>query len=416
MKNNSGSPFRKLNLAFITCITVAMVLYSVYLFFQTNQRVLEENRSSMMILNQQMIRNIELVFDGIQTTGIIHIIDDDLNRLLHREFNHQDGGIELAKNRLRIEKALETMVRSDTLYENIIYFVDDEIILQAVSRYSNALKAYSDGKKALDVKGVNIYVTAPRVSKNSTIKTFDVVKKVYGFSSYSVLGYVVVEANFSIFEEQFDKVSDSGVASDFFIYTKEGEVIYQSKGIEEKTVDALKDIVEFNKTCIESDDKGDIDGKTGAIDTDKLFGSYTYVEETGWTIVQFGERSMIAESSLENLRITLLLFVVSILIITAVAELVFKKLENRLEVYIDRTYMAEVRYKEMELEMLQNQINPHFLYNTLNLIGGLAVLNDIDEIADITKHLSDMFRYNVKGDRITSVRNEVEQAEKYLMI
>lgn len=416
MKNNSGSPFRKLNLVFITCIIGALVFYSVYLFYQSNQRVLEENKSSMTVLNQQMSRNIELIFDGIQTTGIIHIIDDDLNRLLLSEFNHLDGGIELAKDRLRTEQALETMVRSDTLYENISYVVEDAIVLQAVSKYTNVLTSYVEGKAILNEKGVNIYVTVPRESDNSTTKTFDVVKKVYGFSNYSVIGYVVVEVNFNTFTEQFDKVSVSEAVSDFFIYAKEGEVIYQSAEFEEGTVDELREITESKKLRSLSDDARGNSGYFGVIDTNKLFGSYMYVEETGWTIVQFRDRRMIAESSFKNLRVALLLFVLSILIITALAELVFQKQENRLEEYIGRTYLAEVRYKETELEMLQNQINPHFLYNTLNLIGGLAVLNDVDEIADITKLLSDMFRYNVKGGRVTSIANEVDQVEKYLMI
>lgn len=57
---------------------------------------------------------------------------------------------------------------------------------------------------------------------------------------------------------------------------------------------------------------------------------------------------------------------------------------------------AEKRLEMIKLELLKNQINPHFLFNTLNVIGGMANLEDADTTEKMIKALSSLFRYNLK--------------------
>lgn len=57
---------------------------------------------------------------------------------------------------------------------------------------------------------------------------------------------------------------------------------------------------------------------------------------------------------------------------------------------------AEKRLKSMHLELLKSQINPHFLFNTLNVIGGMANLEDAVITEKMIKALSSLFRYNLK--------------------
>ena len=63
---------------------------------------------------------------------------------------------------------------------------------------------------------------------------------------------------------------------------------------------------------------------------------------------------------------------------------------------IDRTLLYELNRKQMELKMLQYQINPHFLYNTLNTISALAEIGGVPQIIEITDNLSSLLRYNVQ--------------------
>jgi len=90
---------------------------------------------------------------------------------------------------------------------------------------------------------------------------------------------------------------------------------------------------------------------------------------------------------------------------------------RQLKQSMDRQYMGNILVKQAEFEALQNQINPHFLYNTLDSIRGQALLKGAEDIADMTEALAIMFRYSInqKGSMV-SLRAEIENVENYLKI
>jgi two-component system, sensor histidine kinase YesM len=79
-------------------------------------------------------------------------------------------------------------------------------------------------------------------------------------------------------------------------------------------------------------------------------------------------------------------------------------------------YEVELSKKEAELSALQSQINPHFLYNTLECIRSISSVHDITEIVDISTSMAKIFRYSIKGSNFTSVRQEIECIQDYLVI
>ncbi|WP_080836740.1 sensor histidine kinase [Cohnella massiliensis] len=70
---------------------------------------------------------------------------------------------------------------------------------------------------------------------------------------------------------------------------------------------------------------------------------------------------------------------------------------------------AEVRQKDAVLLAMQNQINPHFLYNTLEVINCQAIIHDVPSVSRMSKALADFFRYSIDSDR-TEVALDVELA------
>ena len=73
--------------------------------------------------------------------------------------------------------------------------------------------------------------------------------------------------------------------------------------------------------------------------------------------------------------------------------------------------------KEAELRSLQNQINPHFLFNTLNTLSRLAYIEGAKESSELMNSVSRLLRYNLRDiDRSTTLGDELEVMEAYLKI
>ena len=79
-------------------------------------------------------------------------------------------------------------------------------------------------------------------------------------------------------------------------------------------------------------------------------------------------------------------------------------------------YEAELQKKQSELLYLRSEINPHFLYNTLESIMGMAYLENAPQTAQMVKNLGKIFKYSVKGQDMVSVQEELSTIQAYLSI
>ncbi|GAB6108652.1 sensor histidine kinase [Fusibacter bizertensis] len=82
-----------------------------------------------------------------------------------------------------------------------------------------------------------------------------------------------------------------------------------------------------------------------------------------------------------------------------------------------KEYQSEINKKEAQLRALQAQINPHFMYNTLQVIGGMALKKDASEIYAITIALSDIMRYSLNyAKEMVVLKEEITYLNSYLSI
>ncbi|MDP3443075.1 MAG: histidine kinase, partial [Ignavibacteria bacterium] len=92
-------------------------------------------------------------------------------------------------------------------------------------------------------------------------------------------------------------------------------------------------------------------------------------------------------------------------------------LMTRVRNLIDQEYKSEIELKNAQLKALQAQINPHFLYNTLQMMGGIALSRDVHEIYGIANTMAEMFRYSISGGSdLVSIHDEIKHTENYLFI
>lgn len=83
----------------------------------------------------------------------------------------------------------------------------------------------------------------------------------------------------------------------------------------------------------------------------------------------------------------------------------------------EREHAEIVLRQESEYAQLQSQINPHFLYNTLEVVRGQALIDDNYKIADMTEALAKYFRYNIgkDNDKVT-LSEEIDNVYNYIKI
>ncbi|MBD0384086.1 histidine kinase [Paenibacillus sp. WST5] len=91
-------------------------------------------------------------------------------------------------------------------------------------------------------------------------------------------------------------------------------------------------------------------------------------------------------------------------------------LSKEIQLTQKQKYEIEIAKKQMEISAFRNQINPHFLYNTLECIRAIAFYYKVQDIADISTSLSNMFRYAVKGNDFVTIRDEISHVKEYAKI
>lgn len=82
----------------------------------------------------------------------------------------------------------------------------------------------------------------------------------------------------------------------------------------------------------------------------------------------------------------------------------------------ERELMMENHLKDAQLKYLQAQINPHFLFNTLNAGAQLAMLEGADKTYTYVQNVADFFRYSIKSKEETTLEDELVQVEHYIYI
>jgi len=90
---------------------------------------------------------------------------------------------------------------------------------------------------------------------------------------------------------------------------------------------------------------------------------------------------------------------------------------KRIKELINEVYIADIKKKEAELNALQAQINPHFMYNTLDSINWMAIAVGAKNIQKMTQSLASMLRYSLNnGENQVEVYREIDQVRAYLDI
>lgn len=95
----------------------------------------------------------------------------------------------------------------------------------------------------------------------------------------------------------------------------------------------------------------------------------------------------------------------------------FNTMTHKIDKLMEEIKEKEKHLRTSEISALHSQINPHFLYNTLDTIVWMAEFGDHEKVIDLTKALASFFRLSLSGgSELTTVENELQHVERYLFI
>lgn len=94
----------------------------------------------------------------------------------------------------------------------------------------------------------------------------------------------------------------------------------------------------------------------------------------------------------------------------------FNNMTFEIRSLIHKVYETGLLKKEAEIQALQSQINPHFLFNTLSTIDSISTIDGDERISYICLALGSMLRYNLNGGGLATVEEEVLHLNQYLSI
>lgn len=94
----------------------------------------------------------------------------------------------------------------------------------------------------------------------------------------------------------------------------------------------------------------------------------------------------------------------------------FNWMMERIRTLIQDVYQSNYEKKEAELKLLQAQINPHFLYNTLNSVNWLAVKHQAPDISYMVRNLSEFLRLSLHVDGSSTLETELKHTRAYFNI
>ena len=454
---------RRLSVSFMLFSTVPIILISIFFYYTSYQDNESKSIEYSKNISTQVMENISNIFDNYveqfesiamdnTTIAQIYTYDDlKINQQVevYSAIRYNLASIVCTSKGI---DAFEIRTNSgERIYCGAPITAEDmqqsPILTDAVNR---DLMAWNIGQKEMDGgESLNIILSK---------------KMVLQFEE-DITGFAMM----TIDRRYIDKICSQNINEDnmkIIITDEQGTII--SHPDESKVLSQMDQNIMNQISDMEQIDGSDERFFNIKIDGEELLVSYDILSRNKWRVISIIPYSYLMQSTTKNVRIAFLAVTALILfsiwvasfvtksismpvkhLITAMDEAGWGNLEvrmhekwtgsrdehaqlaqgfndmtSRLQTLIDEVYRAEInkkelefRKKEAELNALQQQINPHFLYNTLETIYWMAMSKDEKEIGEMVTALGNFFRKSInKGIEYVTVAEEVKNVQYYVYL
>lgn len=443
-------------LLFITCTLFPLLILTTVLTSVWQHKYTETQEAQTASLLYAIGNNIETYTDDLKRLSLSpHSYSDIMSFFTYVQNADYDNPqnaykqLIITRNYISTVQNLLLTARADTLGICYIPIKDSTSDFYVSSRYSDLLilKDYPYWEQdwyqeALNNEGEIIYTASNEVSYygKSPIKTFSIVRRVRDVYTKKDIGIIKVDLTYDLLETLFDNM-ESSERSFVGLIDDKGNVIYESDTIpHDLAISALTH-------------------STASTETDTYRITRRTIAQTPWQLIYFASSDDINMQIYTNFATAFCIFIPLFLLafilfklrsgyitaslkqILSSIELVgkgnletkidtnllyshefkqigshFNHMTEKLDSHVRSEYQAQLSQKTAEYRALQNQINPHFLYNTLNIFVTLNRLGYKNELESGLIKLSNIFRYTCSNEDHCTIAQEFHFVRQYLEI
>ncbi|THF72944.1 sensor histidine kinase [Cohnella fermenti] len=448
----------RLSISFSVLMTLAIMASGVVYYSQTVHQLKQQTLQLMDSNVNQMSRTVNLYIEDLERFSISIFTDPTVQSVLRNSDGANDP---LAPNRIR-SQLLNLSTTWSVVRSIDIYALDGTLYNFAMTSSGKEQKLAEEpwyGKiRNYDSRSYFLWPTciAPSLSQDKKW-VFSLIRNIYDIPTGSKTGYLKIDIDVRVmekllvFEEPITPLSRTEAAPLLYIADDSKNVIYDNGG--GLTGSTLAEAGLSNQFYGA--------GGSGEVTVEGIRYLYAYKKsnETNWsTIVLIPLGTILEQARHSGLYILglicsagLLVVFVSYFISAGITRplrkmvglmhrvergnfkeriplgepsneigqlgIVFNKMLDSIDRLIKQAYESQLQTKNAQLLALQTQINPHFLYNTLNTIKAMAKRKGAPEAGKLAEALADMFRYSLSNwSRPATLRMELHHVKNVLDI
>lgn len=450
----------------VSTVVIIFVLVFILIFAMIfRDRLTREGVMYSENLLGNVEENLVAYFDEVSAIANEPNYDYELQNYLKSEINKGENYISISNG-----KCMQDYEMSSKLFQNdlnrrtdvssIFIFGEKRVLLyRSIYQLYSIVQDYSQEQwYAKAVEAENSYaVTGPcnhLFLQGDSDETISVSRKIISQEDGSILGVMLVDLNLNKIEEICGTLypRDDG---NFCLISDGGDVVYEKNEAQKDQKYSLRDGHTMNdlfQTIKNADTElyWEMNGESYQVVTEKI-------EKIGWIAVTITPLKAIRRTMYENILtylmigigiLLVIIFILNLLLKRIVKPIVtladkmdiedveslnmeipvetadetgrlarsFNKMLKKIGLLLDQVVEEQEEKRKYELQMLQAQINPHFLYNTLDSIIWMAEMKD-ESVVPMTEALAKLFRISLnKGNEFITIKDELEHVRNYLVI
>lgn len=448
LKRKKQTIQQQIQAAIIAISIISMLTLGVSIFALTTNKIVENYQQDFYYSLQTSDNIIELQLDGI-IEGMRNLLLKESYMKALSEAGQEEGSyfssketrmLEGSVNELTLQQTSVQEVLSVSLNGKLYIHSKKSDLSQYTSFYRNGEILKQDWiKKAQDADGKEIILGSNALTGKED--TLSIVKYLRGSQENSGVGYLVVNVSKSVFKKAFENRGNYKTNCFMVVDENADDQMIYFQGDEQYKDSIYKAYMEDptltdNEQYVFSSRAGFVNGwklvsgiQASELNAQKvnigvliaimilaLFGLGMFVSHTiaGKIYMPLKKLERTMQSVEEGTRNITEEFDDSEVGLLGQK---FKEMVNNNLVLRERLLYAKIKQREQELHLLQEQINPHFLYNALDALYCMAIVHEEDEIATMVAALSDNFKLSLnKGNNLITVKDELDHIRAYITI